>query len=197
MQGKFIDEAGSSLPQFIAFIRGVNVGGNKKLSMGELKSSLVGAGYSDVLTLINSGNVVVSTELEQAIDVEENLTEHLLSHHSLNVDVFVRTLAQLESIVTENPFIQEAASDPSHLLVVFQRTVPSLAQVTEFQSAMIGPERVGLAAGHLLVYYPVGIGESQIAKTPGYKVVAGSGSARNWNTVLKLIETASRVGLVS
>src|SRR3954465_8007668 len=103
---------------FVAFIRGINVGGNKLLPMAELKAACEAAGLTDVRTFLQSGNVMFrSTRKNPAALIEKAL--------DMDVTVIVRTIDELRKIIARNPFNDEAERDPGRLIVMFLEHEPS------------------------------------------------------------------------
>ena len=172
----------------VALLRGINVGGNKKVKMAELKALLEGLGLDDPATLLQSGNVVFRSkgrtdeELERLL---ENATEKELG---VKCDYFVRTAAEWRKLIAAKPFPEMGEKDPSHLLMICLRKKPEAAALKAVREAVKGPEKIEAVGNHLFVCYPDGIGTSTLPKTPGWKKLGGVGTGRNWNTVQKLGE---------
>jgi uncharacterized protein (DUF1697 family) len=177
---------------YIALLRGVNVGGKHKAPMAELRAMLEELGFEDPKTLLQSGNAVFRSD--KSGPALESLLEREFAHRfGFSVDFFVRTAAELDKVIAANPFSAEAKSDPSHLLVVFLKDQVQAADVKAVQAAIQGPERIEAHGRDLYIVYPEGIGASKVDRTPGWKNLAGAGTARNWNTVLKLGDLSSTV----
>ena len=103
-------------------------------------------------------------------------------------------LAEWDEIVAGNPFRAEAARDPGHLVAMILKTAPVAAKVTALQAAAkAGPERVRASGAHLYIVYPEGIGRSKLTNVAIEKALAVRGTARNWNTVLKLQRAAQEL----
>jgi uncharacterized protein (DUF1697 family) len=165
-----------------ALLRGVNLGG-RKVVMSELRAACEAAGFSDVRTLLASGNLVLGSKLSGET-LERKLEAVIADALGLKTDVFVRSPAALTAIIGANPFAAFAKKDPSHLVVLFMRGPLSAAQKGAF-AAHAGPEQMQPGKGCLYITYPDGIGESKL-KVPAL------GTARNWNTVLKLAAMTAR-----
>src|SRR5687768_13915070 len=97
---------------FIALIRGINVGGNKKLSMADLKSVCESLGYTNVRTLLNSGNVIFEAKKAKAADIEKALP--------IDVRVILRTPAELKKALDRNPL----KGEPNLLMIMFLERAP-------------------------------------------------------------------------
>jgi uncharacterized protein (DUF1697 family) len=161
----------------VALLRAVNVGGTGKLAMSELRELCEDAGFENVTTYIQSGNLVLRSKLAAA-KVKQKLEAVLKKKMGKPVGVFLRTPAELEAVVKRNPF-QKAA--PNRLLVLFlDRAAPKNALANlEIQ----GREEVKLSGREVFIHYPDGMGRSKL-KTP----FADTATGRNLNTVRKLIE---------
>jgi uncharacterized protein (DUF1697 family) len=111
-------------------------------------------------------------------------------HLGVTTDYFVRTAKEWRAIIDENPFSREAKSDPGHLLMMCLRDAPSPTQVKALQAAIKGRETVKAKGRQAYVYYPDGVGRSKLTIKVIERALGTRGTARNWNTVLKLGELA-------
>jgi uncharacterized protein (DUF1697 family) len=179
---------------YIALLRGINVGGNKLVAMAELRKLCGELGLEGVTTLLQSGNVVFRSAGRTAAQLESLLVAEIAQRFGMNVDVFVRSSLDWKEIVASNPFLEDAASDPSHLVVVFLHDPVDETALQAVRNAVAGRETFQALGDHLYVVYPDGIGPSKLPKTPGWNKLVGHGTARNWNTVLKLATIASDSG---
>ena len=104
----------------------------------------------------------------------------------LEADYLVRTASEWTSIVAANPFPREAQDNPAHLVVMALKAAPSKAHVAALEAAIKGRERVCAKRRELYMVYPDGIGRSKLTIAVIERALATRGTARNWNTVLKL-----------
>jgi uncharacterized protein (DUF1697 family) len=177
----------------IALLRGVNVGGNKMVAMADLRALLTRLGFGEVQSLLQSGNLVFSVRsaTRSCVTLERLLEKEVEKALGLRVDFHVRTGDEWAEVVERNPFGAEAASDPSHLIVSFFKEPLVPANVKALQAAITGPERLHANGRHLYMTYPEGMGNSKAALLVDKKLAA-RGTARNWNTVMKLSALAGR-----
>ena len=166
-----------SMARFVAFLRGINVGGNKLVPMAKLKALFEHLGFSDVRTLLQSGNVVFTASASSAI--ERKCETEFSKCFGFSSDFVVRSAAELAKIVVSNPFPNEAEEDPGHLLVMFLKEPASASAFSAFLKKHSGPEVVKHKNKELYIYYPEGVGRSKLK-------IPFNGTARNWNTVLKV-----------
>ena len=176
----------------IALLRAVNVGGNKRLAMADLRTLFNRLGFESVQTLLQSGNVVFASSSGASKKLERLLEAGAEADLDLQTDFFIRSSKEWEALVHHNPFARAAQKDPSKLVVVFLKDAPSARAVRSLQASIRGPELVRAHGKQAYIVYPSGIGRSRL-KAPALEKALGSPrTARNWNTVLKLQSAARR-----
>jgi uncharacterized protein (DUF1697 family) len=171
---------------YVGLLRGINVGGNKMVAMADLREMITALGFTDVKTLLQSGNVVFRGAARAPAKLEAQLEAALEKRFGMTVDFHVRTADEWKAIVKANPFTAEAQKDPSHLLVSCFKAPLDKANVKAFQAAITGPETLKADGRHLYMMFPDGIGNSKALPLIDRKLAA-KGTARNWNTVQKLL----------
>jgi uncharacterized protein (DUF1697 family) len=170
----------------MALLRGINVGGHKMVAMADLRDLLAQVGLADGRSLLQSGNLVFRCEKGTCAQLEDLLEAEVLKRLGLQTQFFVRTAAEWGKVVAANPFPREAERDPGHLLVHFLKNAPRPRDVEALQAAITGPEVVRAEGRQAYIYYPDGVGRSRLSGALVDKGLGGRGTARNWNTVLKL-----------
>lgn len=179
------------MPVFIAFLRGINVGGNKMIPMAALKELFDDLGFKNVRTLLQSGNVVFSAKAATNAALAAKIAAAIRKRFGSDVEVVIRTSEELRKAVARNPFPAAAQDDPSHLLIVFLAQAPSSAAGKAIAAAKFKDERFRLEGTELFAHYGAGIGHSKVPSNFIEKTLGVSGTARNWNTVTKLIALAT------
>jgi len=169
------------MPVFIALLRAVNVGGTGKLPMSDLKDLCEKAGFAKVRTYIASGNVIFESGHSEA-RVKALLESRLRAYAGKPVSVAVRTPGELKKIVARNPFRK---ASPARTVAIFLDARPPKASLDDITGRK--DEEVHLGAREIYVHYPGGIGPSKL-KIPAAK----AGTARNMNTIAKLIELSAK-----
>jgi uncharacterized protein (DUF1697 family) len=165
-----------------AMLRGVNLG-KRTIVMSELRAACEEAGFTSVETLLASGNVVLASRLTGP-KLEAKLEVLILEAFGIQADVFVRTAAELEGTLSANPFKAFAKTNPSFLLVNFMRAPTSAAEIAAMSASALDGEQFRQGVGCLYLKYPKGQGQSRF-RPPKH------GTARNWNTVMKLAAMAA------
>jgi uncharacterized protein (DUF1697 family) len=174
----------------IALLRGINVGGRNKVAMADLRELATTLGLSDVTTVLQSGNLVFSAAEKTSAAIEKLLEQETAKRLGVAADYIVRSAAELAKVVAANPFPQQAKDDPSHLVVMFLKSAATAKDVQAVEAAIKGRETVSGAGKHLYFFYPDGIGDSKLTGALSESKLGGRGTARNWNTVLKLLALA-------
>ena len=122
----------------VALLRAVNLPGHNKIGMADLKALVVGLGFKDAQTLLQSGNIVFAGGSKTTESLEQALERAAAKTLGLETDFLVRTAKEWQAIVDANPFPREAKDDPSHLLAVILKDEVSAANVAALQKAMPG-----------------------------------------------------------
>jgi uncharacterized protein (DUF1697 family) len=175
------------MTNFVAMLRGINVGGRSSLPMSDLRRITESCGHADVRTYIQSGNVVFSTPgRPSAAKVATELRRKIAAQTSVDPDIAVRTRAQMEKVVASNPFLADGV-DPAHLHVVFLVDDTRPAAVNELDLDRYTPESLVVRGHEVYLHLPNGMGRSKLAADLARKRDA-VGTARNWRTVTKLAE---------
>ena len=167
------------MTRFVALVRAVNVGGTGDLPMTKLKAMCADAGFARIETYIASGNVVFDSAASPS-KVKAELERRLHEHAGKPVGVLVRSAAQMAAILQANPF---AKSEPKYTYVIFLDRAPP----KDWRNGVSGQadEEIKTGKREMFVHYPSGMGRSKL------KIRAtAAGTARNLNTVSKLVEMA-------
>ena len=170
----------------IALLRGVNVGGNKKVSMADLKALIEALGFADVKTLLQSGNVVFRAGDEAEADLEALLEVETEKRLGLKTSYLVRDAKQWRAIIAANPFPTEAQAEPSRTLVTVGRTAMPAEALDAVRSVMLPHEKLEAVERQVYAYFGEGMGQSKAAEVLNRRAVKAVATGRNWNTVLKI-----------
>lgn len=154
--------------------------------MSDLAAMFERLGFRGARTLLQSGNVVFDAGAKKGAALEALLEAETEKRFSLRADYLVRTPREWRDAIARNPFSREAEDDPSHTVLMALKRAPSKAQVAALEAAIRGRERVGALGRALYLVYPDGIGRSKLTTAVIEKALETRGTARNWNTVLKL-----------
>ena len=172
------------------FLRAINVGG-RKLLMADFKAALAESGMTDIRTLGAAGTAVVEAQTGGA-DLEARVEAVLARTSGMAVEVFARDSDAMAAIVAGNPFVREVADRPALVAVSFlkgEAGPAGIEAVREKIAGFGGPEEIKAGpAGCLYLSYPAGQGDSKLTPAAIERATGLRGTARNWNTVLKVAE---------
>jgi uncharacterized protein (DUF1697 family) len=174
------------MTRYVGLIRGINVGGHKAVSMEKLRGFMTDSGFADVKTLLQSGNVIFSGPKQTSATLEKQLEVGLEAKLGVTADFMIRTAAEWTKCIESNPFTEMAKSDPGHLVAICLKEKPAAGAVEKLRAAIKGRETVEAVGRDLYAAYVDGIGTSKLTNTVIEKCLATRGTARNWNTVLKI-----------
>jgi uncharacterized protein (DUF1697 family) len=178
------------MPFRIALLRAVNVAGHGSVAMSAIRDLFAGLGLAPARTLAQSGNVVFAGGARGAASLERMIEDAAAARLGLRTAVFVRTASEWDAMIAANPFPGEAASEANRLVAMVLKSPPGVEAVAALQAAIAGPERVRAGSRHVTIFYPEGIGRSRLTSAMIERTLGSAGTARNWNTVLKLAAAA-------
>jgi uncharacterized protein (DUF1697 family) len=173
------------VPRQIVLLRGINLGARNRVSMPELRAALEAAGYSEPRTLLQSGNVVMGGPKAAPAKLERLLRDEF----GLDIAVVVRTRDELAAVSDNDPFAG-VADDPKRYQVSFLSKKPSAAMTDALERAEIAPERVAVRGREIYAWHANGIQRSPLARLLSDDRLGVTATARNWNTVTKLLALA-------
>lgn len=177
---------------YIALLRGINVGGHKRVPMAELRTAFEALGHRQVATYVQSGNVVFSSDLDRRT-LAAGIERALLDHFGFDIPVIVRSERELAAVARRHPFAANQ-DDPTKLAVLFLAAAPAAEDVDEFDAARFAPDEFVVDGSELYVHYPNGTGRSKLTIDAVERALKSSATGRNWRTVGKLLELAGEIG---
>jgi uncharacterized protein (DUF1697 family) len=174
----------------VAMLRGINLGPRRRVPMAELRTLLTKAGYEDVRTYVQSGNIVLRNPAKAA-EVERELKTLISGRFGFDVPVIVRSRAQLAAVVKADP-LGDVVEDPKRYQVSFLDAKPAPDVIARLEERAAGAERVIARGREIYAWHPEGVARSKL-----WNELAGTGlgvtaTARNWTTVTTLLEMASQ-----
>lgn len=179
--------------RLVALLRGINVGGRRRIRMAELRQVLGQVGLDGVETLLQSGNVVVEGSDPEA--VAATIRRAIGETFGLEVGVLTRTAEDLEAVAERNPFPEAAEDDPKRLHVVFLSEAPDPDTFAELDPVRADDDELALRGRELYVHYgEAGAGRSPLDLARLERALGLTATARNWNTVLRLVDAAGTPG---
>jgi uncharacterized protein (DUF1697 family) len=172
--------------RYVALLRAINLGAKRRVSMPRLREVLTAQGFGEVRTHLASGNVLLDSALGEA-ELARQLTAIIQAKFALDVPVVLRTAEELAAVVAADP-LGDVATDPSRYSVTFFPVVPDEERVAALPQADGGTYAV--RGRELYLWLPDGVMQSPMGKWKWDRLLGVDGTARNWNTVQKLVELA-------
>jgi len=158
--------------------------------MADLRSLLGDAGYADVRTHLQSGNVLLAGPRRQSRAVERSVEETLQKGLGIEIDVMVRTASELASVLDSNPFIARG-EDPATLYVSFLKSKPAAKAASALEATAFDDDEFELKGRELYLRYPNGLGRSKMTSAFFERTLHVPGTVRRWPVVTKLAELAA------
>lgn len=176
---------GKTSATFVAFLRGINVGGNHKVPMAELKTCFVNLGFTDIFTLLNSGNIVFKARPKAVEFLEEQLESFLSNHYNFQIPVLIRTEEQMIKMLDAKPFEAITSSKDIQQYVTFTKEITNkieLPHISEDQSFQI----LYIEDNAIFSTVDSSITQSKVAMLFLEKNFGKTCTTRNWNTLIKV-----------
>ena len=178
---------------FISILRGINVSGQKKIWMADLKKLYEGLSFSDVKTYIQSGNVIFESDSKSSeIQLAKKIEKAIFTKYNFEVPVIIRTKEELGKIVSQNPFTKEKNIDLKKLHVTFLSEAPDKEKIDQIKQVDFLPDRFAIKGKEIYLHIPVSYGETKLSNKFFENKLKVSATTRNWNTVNKLFEMAQQ-----
>jgi uncharacterized protein (DUF1697 family) len=172
------------MARFVALLRGVNVGRAGRVAMADLRALLESLGYSNVRTLLNSGNAVFDGPAQSRSTHARRIQAALASSLGVDALVIVKSAEDIAAVIAGNG-LEASASDPSRLLVAFTNDAKSLAALGALATLTRGSEQLHVGTHAAYVWCANGLLKSKVAVAM-LGSLRQSGTTRNWATVTKL-----------
>lgn len=169
----------------IAILRGINVGGKRKILMSDLKLLFKKSGFEVVATYIQSGNVVFKSDKSNSILASE-IQKIIKDNYDFDVSTIVRTSKDLKQIVTDNPFCSEE-EDVNKLYLTFLSEQPTKNLLNELKPYDYSPDKFIIKGENIFIFCQRKYHQSKLTNNFFEKKLEVKATTRNWKTVLKLL----------
>jgi uncharacterized protein (DUF1697 family) len=176
--------------QHVLLLRGVNVGARNRIAMPALRELLSSAGFNDVRTYMQSGNVVVSSDVSPE-ELASECARRVADGLGLNIDVIARTGTELAQVVQRNP-LADVAVDPKRYQVSFCAVAPDRELVRRLSALAAASEQFVADGRELYAWHPDGVARSRLWAEIGGRNLGITATSRNWTTVTALLAMAEQ-----
>jgi uncharacterized protein (DUF1697 family) len=174
----------------ISMLRGINLGTHNRIKMEDLRNLCDSLKLRNAQTYVQSGNVVFRTNEKDLVKLARRMEQGIERSFGFRTDNILRTPAEMRDVITRSPFAGRPNLDPAKLLVSFLASEPSADARDQVLKLRPEPEEMHLLGREIYIYFPDGIGRSKLSWVKMEKMLKTPATARNWNSVTKLLEMA-------
>ncbi|WP_165986440.1 DUF1697 domain-containing protein [Streptomyces sp. YIM 98790] len=178
---------GSGRVPYVALLRGINVGGNRKLPMAQLREILAGLGHGTVRTYVQSGNAVFTAPPAEPGELAGALAGAIEKRFGFTAGTLVLTGEELRATAARCPFPAEQL-DPARLAVLFLHGPAARLPLASADPAAYAPDEFRLGEREVFAWFPGGMGRSKLGEVLSRQPAEGVATLRNWRTVSRLLE---------
>jgi len=178
---------GKNTTTYISILRGINVSGQKKIKMEELKKLYESLGVQHVRTYIQSGNVIFESQNEDTVKHENNIKDAIKESFGFDVPILIKRKDEIENVIQNNPF---ADKDLSSVHVTFLSDFPDTLPLDDINHIKDVSEEFLIKGKEIYLYCPNGYGKSRLINNLFERKLKVSATTRNWKTVNALFEIA-------
>ena len=181
------------MPVLISMLRGVNLGPHNRIKMDALRSVYESLKLEEPRTYVQSGNVIFRTKEKNLAKLAVKIQDAIEKKFKCRPDVILRTTDELKKAIAATPFADRPHLEPGKILVTFLAAEPpreaeaNLAKFTDY------PEELHLKGREMYIYFPNGAGRSKLPWSSVEKLLKVTGTARNWNSVTKMLAMAEEI----
>ena len=181
------------MPVVVSLLRGVNLARHNRMKMDVLLRLCESLGFLDAKTYVQSGNVVFRTRERDGAKVSKRLEEGIERTFGFRSTVICRTADELEQVVRRNPFASRPEVTGGRLIVAFLAGQPTAEAAKKLTAIKTDPEEMALSGRELYIHFPNGMGRSKLSIPRIEKALDTASTARNWNSVTKLLAMAQEL----
>lgn len=176
------------MPTLISLLRGINVGGHRKIKMAELRALYEALGFLQIRTLLQSGNAIFVTEERDLLAIQGKIESGIRSEFGFDVQVIMRGAEDLMTVLDQHPFQADQLQEPGKLAVVFLSEGPADESVSALIESNPGRETIQARGREIFIHYPDGMARSKLNNQFLERRLGVSTTARNWNTCQRLLK---------
>jgi uncharacterized protein (DUF1697 family) len=181
------------MPVLISMLRGVNLGPHNRIKMEALRALYESLKFEDPRTYVQSGNVIFRTKEKKSSALAKKIQNAIEREFACRPEVILRTANEFREAIAASPFAGRPDLEPSKLLVTFLAAEPGPEARATLRSFKSYPEELHLKGSELFIYFPDGAGKSKLPWSQVEKLFKTTGTARNWNSVTKMLAIAEEL----
>jgi uncharacterized protein (DUF1697 family) len=176
----------------ISILRGINVSGHKKILMSDLKALYEEIKFKEVLTYIQSGNVIFKSDDKLSdSEIGKKIEKKIYEKYKFDVPVIVRTVTEIGNAISNNPFLKEKGIDHEKLHITFLAERPAKIKSDALMNIDYSPDKFFIIDREVFLYCPNGYGNTKLSNNFFESKLKVGATTRNWKTVNKIFELAN------
>jgi uncharacterized protein (DUF1697 family) len=173
---------------YIALLRGINVSGHRMIKMEELKNVLNELNFTNIRTYIQSGNIIFESEKTDPAELAKMIAEKISENFRFEVPVVIRTLADMEKISNNNPFLGERNEPIDKLHVTFFPEEPEKEHLKKIEGLLFLPDEFIVSGREVYLFCPNGYGRTKLTNQFFENKLKLTATTRNWKTIETLLK---------
>lgn len=178
---------------YISVLRGINVSGHRVIKMDALKKSYAELGFTNILTYIQSGNVIFQFKKSEHLKIENMIKNKISDEYGFDVPVIVKDAKDLKNVIKNNSFLNNKNVDLSKLHVTFLSAIPAKSEVKRIKEIDFSPEEFIICDDIIYLYCPGGYGNTKLNNNFFENKLKVKATNRNWKTVNELCKIADSI----
>jgi uncharacterized protein (DUF1697 family) len=172
----------------LALLRGINVSGQKLIKMENFRKLMETAGFENVKTYIQSGNIIFESPESNKVKISDKIKKLILDHYGFDVGILMLNHSDLAKAISNNPFLKEKDIDLKQVYVTFLSEIPNKENIEKFKVANIEKDIAVISGDVMYLKYFIGAGTTKLTNALIENRLKVTATTRNWNTTLKLME---------
>jgi len=177
------------MEKFVSLLRGINVSGQKKIKMAELKAMYLSLGFQNVETYIQSGNVVFESKITDKSEIKKLIENAIKKQFDFDVPVHVLCKLEIEDAFKLNPFLKRKNIPIEHLGITFLENSPDASPLQSISELSVaGKDEFQIIDKNIFLLLPNGFGRTKLSNNMFERKLKTNATSRNWKTITKLVE---------
>lgn len=179
------------MTRYISILRGINVGGKRKILMADLRQLFKKLGFSNTTSYIQSGNIIFDYEKNVEVkELEDKIQEAIFKAYGFEVPVIIRSVNEIEHSISNNPFLNSNEIERLHL--TFLKETPDTINLEQINEYNFPSDDFNIMGKNVFIYCSEKYSDSKLTNTFFEKKLKVTATTRNWKTVNKLFEIATK-----
>lgn len=176
------------MTRYLALLRGINVGGHKKILMADLRALFESNGFTEVKSYIQSGNVIFNSEIENEDELIAKIETMIEDRFEFRVPVRIRTAEEFKLIEKRMPFVgSDYLEEQNRIAITFLEAEPAEDGITELDKLVFSPDKLEIIGREAYFYCPGGFARTKLTNSVIEKRLGVSATSRNMKTFMKIM----------